>query len=76
MKTSVLYDDVDLLDIQAVTSLPGVRQSTSPLPTPYLDYSKYAPRDCRTSHQYWLRGDIKRWLECQNIKRRYHATVS
>ncbi len=61
---------LDLLDIQEVTALPGVRQCRSPLPPPYMDLSKLSPkRENPLAHRYWLRGDIERWLERENKAR-------
>lgn len=67
-----LYDipELDLLTIQEVTALPGVRQATSPLPPPYMDLSKFALKSGNPfALRYWLRGDIERWLEHQNKAR-------
>ncbi len=64
-----LYDipALDLLTIQEVTALPGVRQARSPLPPPFMDLSKFVPTKGNPfAHRYWLRSDIQRWLELQN----------
>ncbi len=58
---------LDLLTIQEVTALPGVRQATSPLPRPFMDLSKFAPKKANPyALRFWLRSDIQRWLELQN----------
>ncbi len=69
---STHYDmpGLDLLTIQEVTAIPGVRQCPSPLPPPIMDLSKLSPKKANPlAHRYWLRKDIQRWLEQQNNKR-------
>jgi hypothetical protein len=63
--------EIDLLDIKEVYEVPGVMQLGDTLPKPYFDFRKIAPKGtCRTSHLYWLRRDIEKWVAEEKLKLR------